>query len=119
MIRIRCRLELALLLAAQAKFSSQSNDAVTAGVESLGHKFWLQTKRPIGFTGLDVSSLDGDLQSFIVLRALRYWSVERRIEAAARHVEDAAQQAKRIFESHRLHERVPGSDSLAKYAVAS
>lgn len=38
--------------------------------------------------------------------------------AASRHPEDAAQQAKRVLESHRFHERVPGSDSLAKYAVA-
>lgn len=29
-----------------------------------------------------------------------------------------AQQAKRIIESHRFHECVPGSDSLEKYAVA-
>src|SRR5471032_2685023 len=118
MIRIRRGLELTLLLTAQAKLSPQSNDAIAAGVESLGHQFWLQTQRPIGFTGLEVGSLDGDLQSFIILRAPRWRAIERGIEAAARHVEDATQQAKRIVESHRLHERVPGSDSLAKYAVA-
>src|SRR5471030_286807 len=118
MARIRRSLELALLLATQAKFPPQPDDPVTTGVESLRDQFRLQTQWPVGFTSLDVGSLDGDLQSFIVLRALRWRAVERRIKSAARHIEDAAQQAKRVFESHRLHERVPGSDSLAKYAVA-
>jgi hypothetical protein len=65
-----------------------------------------------------VSGLDRDLQSLIVLRTLRWLTLQRRVEAATRHSKNAAQQAKRIIEPHRFHERVPGSDSLAKYAVA-
>ena len=42
----------------------------------------------------------------IVLRPLRWRAIERRVKAAARHIEDAAQQAKRVFKSHRVHERV-------------
>jgi hypothetical protein len=65
-----------------------------------------------------MSGLDCDLQSLIILRTLRWLALLRCVEAAARYFKDAAQQAKRIIEPHRLHERVPGSDSLAKYAVA-
>lgn len=118
MLRIRRRLELPFLLAAQSKFPPRSNDAVTPCVESLRDQLWLQAQRPVGFARLHMGCLDGDLQAFIVLRSLRRLAIKRRVEATARHLEHAAQQTQRIFESHRFHERVPGSDSLAKYAVA-
>ena len=83
MARIRRRLELALLLATQAKFPPQPNDPITTSVKALRDQFRLQTQWPVGFTGLDVGSLDGDLQSFIVPRALRWRAIERRIKSAA------------------------------------
>jgi hypothetical protein len=62
--------------------------------------------------------LDGDLQALVILGVRRRWATEPRIETAARYFKDAAQETKRVVESLRFHERVPGSDSLAKYAVA-
>ena len=61
--------------------------------------------------------LDRNLQALIVLSALRWLTLGRGIEASARDVEDAAQQSQWEVGSHGLHLRVPGDDSLAKYAV--
>ncbi|MPQ55149.1 hypothetical protein [Duganella sp. FT27W] len=88
-----------------------------------GHKFSTQRAPAAGakarkFHGLQVGRLDGHLQSFIVLYPPRRRAIERRIKAAARHIEDATQQAKRVFKSNLFHERIAGSDSLAKYPVA-
>jgi len=116
--RIRGGLEPALLLTAQAELLPQSDDPVPPCTEALGGQLWLQPQWPIRLAGLNMSSLDRDLQSLIILRALRWRTIVRCVEPAARYVEDAAQQAKRVIESHRFYERVPGSDSLAKYAVA-
>lgn len=67
------------LLAAQTKLAPQPNDAITAGFESLSDEFRLQAQRPIGFMGLDGRRLDGDLQPFVVLRALRRRVIKRRV----------------------------------------
>ena len=72
MFRIRRGFEFPLLLAAQTKLSAQPNDAITAGIKSLRCQFRLQTQGPVGFSSLDVGGLDGNLQSFIVLCALRW-----------------------------------------------
>ena len=47
-IRVRRRLEFALLRAAQSQFSAQSHNAVTASLEALCRKFGLHTQRPVG-----------------------------------------------------------------------
>lgn len=70
-VRIRCGFEFPLLLAAYSKFSAQPNDAIPAGGKSLRCQRRLQTQWSVAFPDLDVGSSDGNLQSFIVLCALR------------------------------------------------
>jgi len=94
------------LFAAQTKLAPQPTDTITAGIESPGVELRLQAQKPLDFAGLHVGRFDSYLQSLIVLRPLRWRAIERRIKAAARHIEDAAQQAKGVLESHRFYERV-------------
>src|SRR5471030_198489 len=117
-IRVRGGLEFALLLAAQGELATQADDAVTAGREALCRQFWLHAQRAIGLPALRVHRLDGDLQAGVVLRPLRRFAACPGVETAARDVKDAAQDGDGIVESQRLHDRVPGSDSRAKYAAA-
>src|SRR5450830_1325979 len=118
MIRVRGGLELALLLAAQGQFSTQADDPVTAGRKALRRQFRLHAQRAIGLSALCVHGLDSDLQACVILRPLRRFAVRPSVETAARDAKDAAQDGDRIVESQSLHDRVPGSDSRAKYAAA-
>ena len=52
-------LNLRFLLAAQGKLAPQSNDAITAGVESLGDEFRLQAQGAVCFASLHMGRLDG------------------------------------------------------------
>src|SRR5471030_118486 len=117
-IRVRGGFEFAFLLAAQGELATQADDAVTAGREALCRQFWLHAQRAIGLPALRVHRLDGDLQAGVVLRPLRRFAACPGVETAARDVKDAAQDGDGIIESQRLHDRVPGSDSRAKYAAA-
>src|SRR5512135_3656895 len=58
------------------------------------------------------------LEAFILLGSTRWFSLQPSVETATRYVEEPAHDFNREMESPLLHERVPGSDSLAKYAVA-
>jgi len=118
MVRVRRALEFALLLAAQGQFAAQARNAVTASLEALCRQFRLHTQRPVGLATLRVDRLDGHLQAFAGLRTRRQCATAPGVIATARNPKRSAQNGNRIFESHRLHDRVLGSDSRAKYAAA-
>ena len=71
MIRVRRRLELPLLLAAQSKLPPQPNDPIAASAEALCVQFRLRAQWPVVLASLDMGSLDGDLQLLIIFSALR------------------------------------------------
>ena len=65
-----------------------------------------------------MSGRDGTLQTFVLLPTTRGFALEPGVEAATRDRQEPAHGLHRKMESSLFHERVPGSDSLAKYAVA-
>ena len=96
----------------------QAHDAVTASREALRRQFRLHAQMAVGLPALRVHRLDGVLQTGIALGPLRRFAVRPSVETAPRYVKDAAHNSDGIFESQRLHDRVLGSDSRAKYAAA-
>jgi hypothetical protein len=65
-----------MMVAAQTKLLAQPNDAIAAGVKSLRCQFRLQTQGTVGFSSLDVGSLDCNLQPLIVLCTLRWCTIK-------------------------------------------
>src|SRR5512134_3910197 len=61
---------------------------------------------------------DGHLQPFILPSAGGQWPLQPSIKATAGEVQHPRHDRHRVIPSPLLHKRVPGSHSLAKYAVA-
>ena len=118
MAGVRGRLEPALLPAAQAHPATQAADAITTGHKAPGSQFRLQTPVTAGLTAAPVRGPDGHLQPFVFLCTGRWPAGGPIVKAAARDPEQPAHHLNRKPLSPCLHERVPCSGSLAKYAVA-
>ncbi|UVW27054.1 hypothetical protein NRS07_10765 [Massilia sp. H6] len=118
MVRVRRGDDLAQLPAAQAHFTPQACDPVSARDEAMLPQFGLYTLRAVGVAALPVLGLDSHLQHRILPGSRGRPHAQRGIKSATRNLKRAAQSFDRIVGSHCLHLRVPGSDSHAKYAVA-
>gem|GEM_PF-5259450 len=120
MVRIGGRLELPLLLAAQAQLFPQTRNPVASGLKTLGRQLRLDAQRPIGLASLHMHGFDCDLEPLIFLAAQRRGAAQPCIEPAARDAGDAAKQAQWVVESHRFYERVARSArTLASLATWS
>jgi hypothetical protein len=83
MSAIRCCLEPALLLAAQAQFPPQPVNAVAADTKPLVLQFRLHPPYAIGFPALPMHCPDRYLQSLIGLLACTGFAVEPGVKATA------------------------------------
>src|SRR5664280_2941485 len=114
-----CRkLEPPFLTTAQTQLPANPLDPMNTHNDAIIRQIPLQTLRPIRLACTSMSSLYLQFQSFLFLLSAGKRTFDPSIISALCYIQYSAQKHNRIGESQLLNQRVPFSDSLAKYAAA-
>src|SRR4030042_909425 len=118
MLGICGRLELPLLLAPYPQLYPDPSDPADPYLHTLVFKLMLQPLRTKSLTGPLMGRFDLHFQPPLFLGMFGRLPMEPFVIATLGYPQNTAHHPDTIPESHCFHDRVPGSDSFAKYAVA-
>src|SRR4030043_776970 len=111
-------LELSLLRAPYPQLLPNPSDPADPYLHPLFFKLMLQPFRTASLTGPLVSGFDLHFQPSLFSHTFGRLPIEPFVIAALGYLHNTAHRRNTIPESHPSHDRVPGSDSFAKYAAA-